>query len=371
MPRPRPARMDIGVAGGLAVWAVVEALLLDGDGSRSVRVLWALAVTVPLAWRRHYPVGVAFGVAALVLLRVLLDQGGTGEEGAMPFPALLVAAYSAAVHARTLVLAIAAGVATYVPLVLTVALSYFEGTGEPSDAAILSFFAFAAWAAGYFVRRRGESAVVEALTAVADERARIARELHDIIGHSMSVISLQAGAAHQLVRRDPDRAETHLAAVQQTAHEALVEMRRLMGVLREDEASYAPQPGLEEIDALVARLGDAGLRVAVSRDAEPGVVVPPSVALAAYRIVQEALTNAQKHAGASRATVDLRLAPEAIDVVVRNERGTRAAGGNGGGGRGLAGMRERVRLFGGALDAAPQADGGFAVHARLPLEQAE
>jgi signal transduction histidine kinase len=310
-------------------------------------------------------------VAAIVLARIVLDQGGPGEEGAMPFPALLVASYSAAVHARTLALAIVAGLATYVPLLLAVALSYFEGTAEPSDGVILSFFAFAAWSAGYFVRRRGESAAAEALTAVADERARIARELHDIIGHSMSVISLQAGAAQQLVHRDPDRAEGHLAAVQQTAHEALVEMRRLMGVLREDEATYAPQPGLDEIDALAERLGDAGLRVAVSRDVAPGVTVPPSVGLAAYRIVQEALTNAHKHAGARNATVDLRLAPEAIEVTVHNERGTRSVAGDGGAGRGLAGMRERVRLFGGELDAGRRDDGGFAVRARLPLEQAE
>ena len=364
----RPAATDLAVALGLAVWALAEALLLDGDGSRPARVAWALGTTLPLIWRRRWPVAIACGLAALVLARVVLDQGGAGEEGAMPFPALLVAAYSAAVHARTLRLAVLAGVALYVPLVCVVLLSYFEGSGEPADAAILSFFAFAAWSAGYFVRRRGESAEVDALAAVAGERARIARELHDIIGHSMSVISLQAGAAEQLLRRDPDKAEGHLRAVQQTAHEALVEMRRLMGVLREDDASYAPQPGLAEIDALVRRLGAAGLDVEVAREEDAGVIVPPSVGLAAFRIVQEALTNAQKHAGARRASVGLRLRADAVEVTVRNPPGKRTPAPNGGG-RGLAGMRERVRVFGGEFEAGPE-DGGYAVRARLPLEEA-
>jgi signal transduction histidine kinase len=325
-------------------------------------------VTLPLIWRRQAPVAVALVMASLVLARVVLDQGGAGEEGAMPFPALLVAAYSAAVHARTLLLAALAGLALYVPLVCVVLLSYFEGSAEPADAAILSFFAFAAWAAGYFVRRRGESAAVDAMAAVADERARIARELHDIIGHSMSVISLQAGAAEQLLRRDPDKAEGHLQAVQQTAHEALVEMRRLMGVLREDDARYAPQPGLGEIGDLARRLGEAGLEVELRVDADDDVTVPPSVGLAAYRIVQEALTNAQRHAGARHATVGLRLAPDAVEVTVRNPPGTREPAA-GDGGRGLAGMRERVRVFGGDLEAGPDG-GGFAVRARLPLEEA-
>ncbi len=350
----RPSRIDAAVVAGLLAWGLAEALLLGGDGSPAVRIAWALAVALPLLWRRRFPVAVACGLGLLVLARVLIDQGGEGEEGAMPFPAMLVAAYSAAAHARTLVLAALAGLATYVPLVCVVFFNYFSGEAEPADAVVLSFFVAAAWAAGYFVRRRGES-------AAAGERARIARELHDIIGHSMSVISLQAGAAEQLLRRDPDRAETHLRAVQQASHEALVEMRRLMGVLREDEAQYAPQPGLEQLPELAGRM--EGVDVRYARQGEGAV--PPSVGLAVYRIVQEALTNAHRHAGARRADVDVRVEPDAVEVTVRNERGS---GGSGpGGGTGLEGMRERVRLFGGELDAGPQADGGFAVRARLPL----
>ena len=360
----KPPALDLALAGALAVWALAEAVVLGGDGATGARVAWALAFTFPLAWRRRAPVAIALGLAAVVLARVLLDQGGTGEEGAMPFPALLLASYSAAVHARTLALAALCGLATYVPLVCAVFLSYFTGDAEPADAVVLSFFAGAAWAAGYFVRRRGESAVIESLEAVAGERARISRELHDIIGHSMSVISLQAGAAEQLLRRDPDRAEGHLKAVQQTAHEALVEMRRLMGVLREDEAEYAPQPGLGSLDALVR---DAGLEVAVVVEGEPPASVPSSIDLAAYRIVQEALTNARKHARAPRADVRIRYGDGELGVVVANPRGARPAAAGESGGRGLAGMRERVRVFGGTVDAGPAADGGFVVSARLPL----
>jgi signal transduction histidine kinase len=360
----RPPASDLLVAGALAAWALAEALLLGGDGSPAVRVAWALAFTLPLAVRRQAPAAVAFCLSAGVLARVLIDQGGAGEEGAMPFPALLTAAYSAAVHARTLPLAIAAGVATYVPLACVVFLGYFSGDAEPADAAILSFFAGAAWAAGYFVRRRGDRAAIESVEAVAGERARIARELHDIIGHSMSVISLQAGAAEQLLKRDPERAEGHLRAVQAAAHEALVEMRRLMGVLREDEAPYAPQPGLGSLDALAR---DAGLEVEIVVEGAPAAL-PPAVDLAAYRIVQEALTNARKHAGAQRARVTVRHGERELALTVANPRGRGAAVDGVSGGRGLAGMRERVRVFGGRVEAGPDGDGGFVVRARLPLE---
>jgi signal transduction histidine kinase len=366
MPR-RPPPLDIALVAGLAVWAVVEALLLAGDGSRPVRVLWALGFTLPLLVRRSAPVPVAALVAAVVTARILIDHGGTGEEGAMPFPALLCASYSGAVHARSLRLAIAAGVVAYVPLLLAILFSYFEGSGEPSDAIILSFFAGAAWSAGYFVRRRGEHAVVESLEAVAAERARIARELHDIIGHSMSVIALQAGAAEQVLRRDPDAAREHLRAVQRTTRSALTEMRRLMGVLREDEAAYAPQPGLANLDALAQ---EAGLAVEVVVEGTRGEI-PPSIDLAAYRIVQEALTNARKHAGAVRAHVAVRYGEGEVELRVSNPPGPRPVLNGDSGGLGLAGMRERVRLFGGSVDAGPSGDGGFAVRARLPLEAPE
>jgi len=238
--------------------------------------------------------------------------------------------------------------------------TYYEGTAEPSDGAILGFFLAAAWAAGYFVRRRGERGDLLAQQAVLEERARIARELHDIIGHSVSVISLQAGAAEQLIRKDPDKAERHLTAVRETAHEALVEMRRLMGVLKEDEAKYAPQPGLAMLDQLIAQ---SGLDVEVRREGEAQALAP-GVDTAAYRIVQEALTNARKHAAGTHAEVTVRWEPEALELEVVNER--REVAGQNGGGQGLVGMRERVRLFGGTVQAGPEGR-RFRVTARLPL----
>jgi signal transduction histidine kinase len=356
----RPSPLDIALVAALATWAVLEAVLLDGEGSTAQRVAWALGFTLPLLLRRQFPVAVCVTVGAVIAARVLIANGDTQEEGAMPLPVILVAAFSAAVHARTLPLAVAGGVAVGAAMATAVFSTYYEGTAEPSDGAILGFFLIAAWGAGYFVRRRGERGELAAQQAVLEERARIARELHDIIGHSVSVISLQAGAAEQLLRRDPDRAETHLRAVRETAHEALVEMRRLMGVLKEDEARYAPQPGLAMLDQLVEQ---SGLDVDVRREGEQQPLAP-GVDTAAYRIVQEALTNARKHGAGTGARVLVRYEPEAVQLEIVNDR--REVEVQNGGGHGLVGMRERVRLFGGTVAAGPEGD-VFRVRARLPL----
>jgi signal transduction histidine kinase len=348
----RPSRLDLALAAILAVWASLEAALLDGPGSTAERVAWALAYTLPLVWRRRWPVGVAVFVAAVVLARVLVaQQGPAEEEGAMPFPALLLAAFTAAVHAHTLRLAIVAGVACYAALVCAVFFDYYTGAAEPSDAAILSFFVVAAWGSGYYVRRRGA-------TGAAEERARIARELHDIVGHSISVISLQAGAAEQLIHKDADRAAEHLRIVQRTASEALGELRRLLSVLREDDPSYAPQPGLGALPALAR---DSGLEVDVREEGEPRALAP-GVDLTAYRIVQEALTNAAKHGAEPRASVLVRYAPGEVVLEVSN-RATASVPSVGG--HGLIGMRERVELYGGTLETGPHGD-RFRVCARLP-----
>ena len=352
----RPSLLDLTIATTLAVWAVVEAVALSGEGSTAERVAWALAFTVPLAVRRQFPVGVALFIGVVVAARALIADGGTQEEGAMPLPAVLFAAFTAAAHARTVPHAVIGLAGTLVALACVVFLTYWEGTAEPSDGAILSFFVIAAWGAGFFVRRRG---AVAAQQAVLEERARIARELHDIIGHSVSVVSLQAGAAEQLLRKDPDRAEQHLKAVRETAHEALVEMRRLMGVLKEDDAQYAPQPGLAMLDDLVKQ---SGLEVEVTEQG-PRRPLAPGVDLAAYRVVQEALTNARKHGHGRHARVRVAYEDDAVVLEVVNERG--AAQQQNGGGHGLVGMAERVRLFGGTLEAAPDGT-AFRVRARLP-----
>jgi signal transduction histidine kinase len=352
----RPPTIDLLLAAALIAWAVLEALLLDGSGSHAERVAWGVAMSVPVALRRQFPLPVAIGLAAVVILRVL-SAGGEAEEGAMPFPSLLLATFSASAHVRSVPLAALGGVATYAALVLAVGTGFYSGDQQPSDIAILSFFVLAAWGAGHFVRRR---AAGEARLAVMAERARISRELHDIIGHSMSVISLQAGAAEQLLDRDPARARTHLQAVLGTTSDALAEMRRLMGVLEEEDAGYAPQPGLAKLPELAAQ---AGFPVELRQEGERPAL-SPGLDLTAYRVVQEALTNARKHGGAERAGVHVRYAADAVEVEIRNPLGAWAQGESGG--RGLAGMHERVRLYGGELEAGADGD-EFRVRARLPL----
>jgi len=205
--------------------------------------------------------------------------------------------------------------------------------------------------------------------AVAEERRRIARDLHDVVAHSVSVMTVQAGAARLLLDEEPKRAREPLLAVEETGRQALGEMRRLLGILRraEGKAALAPQPGLARLDDLVAQARAGGLPVELTVEGERAAL-PPGVDLAAYRIVQEALTNARKHGGPARAHVALRYGREALELEVTNDGG--ASANDGSGGHGLVGMRERVALYGGELEAGPRASGGYAVRARLPVEAA-
>jgi signal transduction histidine kinase len=215
--------------------------------------------------------------------------------------------------------------------------------------------------------RRAERLEREQLAAVAEERARIARELHDVIAHSVSVMVVQAGAAEEVLTRSPARAVDPIRAVQETGRQALVEMSRLVGLLREDgeELGLAPQPGIDALGALLAQVRDSGLPVELRVDGERRPL-PLAVELSAYRIVQEALTNALKHAGEARAEVRLRYRPEAFEVEIVDDGGGDGTGHVGG--HGLAGMRERVSVFGGEFAAGRRHEGGFRVRALLPLE---
>jgi signal transduction histidine kinase len=202
--------------------------------------------------------------------------------------------------------------------------------------------------------------------AVADERERIARELHDIVAHCVGVMVVQAGAAEDLLDRDPQHARAPLRAIQDTGREAVGELQRMLGLLRAGaaETTLAPQPGAAQLDELVAQIHAAGLPVRLEVDGTPRPL-PPGIELAGYRIVQEALTNTLKHAGVASATVLMRYEQRALEIeVVDNGRG----GASNGRGHGLIGMRERVALYGGELDAGPRPQGGFRVCARLPVE---
>ncbi|HEX8104330.1 MAG TPA: histidine kinase [Solirubrobacteraceae bacterium] len=369
----RPPRVDLLLAGALLLWASLEAAFVAGPGPGWARALTAVAYTVPLVFRRQAPVLVLAFVTGVLILRSATS--GVPEGGAMPFPSLLLGAFSAALYARPRWVAVAAALLAPAGILAGMATGYFVGDQTPVDFAILAFISSGAWVGGWLVRRRAaqlaeaEAAAPElAREAVAAERARMARELHDIVAHSVSIIAVQAGAAEALIDADRDAAREHVAAIRRTAHEALVELRRLLGVLREEEPGYRPQPGLDRLSELIEEARAAGLSVELDEEGTPGHI-PAGVDLAAYRIVQEGLTNARRHAGPVHAVVRLRHAAGRLDVEVVNEAGAGDAAAGEGSGQGLIGMRERARLSGGTLEAGPAPDGGFRVRASLPLEE--
>lgn len=203
---------------------------------------------------------------------------------------------------------------------------------------------------------------------IYEERLRIAQEVHDVVGHSLSVITMQAGVALHVVDRRPEQARVALEAIRTTSKHALDDLRRAIGVFREtDEASATrrPAPGLSQIQELADRVVHSGVPVAVEVTGEP-IDLPAAVDLAAYRIVQESLTNVLRHAGSASATVHITYADSAVELDITDD-GTGGASTGGGGGFGVSGMRERARAIGGTLDAGPRPQGGFGVHARLPV----
>jgi signal transduction histidine kinase len=204
--------------------------------------------------------------------------------------------------------------------------------------------------------------------AAYDERARIARELHDVIAHSVSVMVIQAGGARLVMGSDPDRAERSLRSVERAGRDALAEMRRLLGVLDrgEDPRALAPQPGLSNIEELLARARESGLATSLRIDGEPATV-SPALDLCAYRIVQEALTNAIKHAGPACAEVRVRWRLSALELVISDDGRGPGPVIDAAAGHGIPGMRERVALHGGSIESGARASGGFIVQARLPL----
>jgi signal transduction histidine kinase len=369
-----PAREDVQdgaialvvtVFAQLDLWLNIESATHYGPQG-VVAVATAIA-TLALALRRRAPLACACVVAAAVgvpELATVLTIQLWGD-----FLPLLVAGYSVARHAPARAAAAGAGA-------LAAALAIVELRVPVSGTAANIPFIWvpfcAALAAGRALRVREQRHAAErdasVRSAVAGERERIARELHDIVGHSVSVMVVQAGAAEDLLERDPARAREPLQAIQETGREAVAELRRMLGLLRGEAAApaLAPQPGTAELDELVAQIGAAGLPVRLDIHGTPRSL-PPGIELAGYRIVQEALTNALKHAGAASATVSLRYGVQALEVEVLDDG---SGGSVNGRGHGLIGMRERATLYGGELEAGPGPDGGFRVRARLPVEAA-
>jgi signal transduction histidine kinase len=368
--------VDALVAAALLLLTVVQVGFAEPpSGSRSAALLFAPATTLPLAWRRRVPLAVLAVVAAATVAQSLVAVPPVSFG---TFLAMLLAIYSVAAHSGRREALVGAAIGA---VAVTV-----QGLREAGDAsafeAVYGIVYFGgAWVLGRALRRRrlaslelqGRAARLEwereerARAAVAEERARIARELHDVIAHSMSVIVVQAGAAEQILDTDPARAREALRSIRRAGNDALEEMRRLLGILRraDEELTLAPQPSIARLDELLRQARAGGLPVELVVDGQPRPLAP-GVELAAYRIVQEALTNSRKHAGAGHAKVIVRYAPDALELdVVDNGRPSQAGEGTG---HGLVGMRERAALYGGVLEAAARPEGGFAVHARLPLD---
>jgi signal transduction histidine kinase len=352
------------------------------------RLLLAAVIAVPVGLRRRQP-RPAFG--ALVILAVIVTAVGLAAPAD---PVLFLAAayvlYIVTVRGRTRASLGALMVALTVILVTQILIRVHQLPADRGQSSLLAAVALViAWMTGYSVRQRRLYAQMlrheAASSAVAGERLRIARELHDVVAHSMSVIAVQAGYGQYVIDTSPASAREALGAIQATSTDALEEMRRMLGLLRQHEqqntaagrepsrsAPLAPAPGLGDLDRLIERTRAAGLAVAVGRSG-PVRMVPAGVDLSAYRIIQEALTNVVKHAGSgARCTVSLGYENKVLQVRIADDGGlplVPAAGvpAETGSGHGLTGMRERAHLCGGEFTAGPLADGGFQVTAMLPL----
>lgn len=380
--RPSPMAIDAVVAVVACVAAELEfALGANINGPMWVNVVAGAATTLPIAFRRRWPLGVAVVLAAVVAGQEALN-GDLTENSITPLFTLPMAVYTLAAYTdrrRALI-----GLGAVITLIwLDVLLSNHGGSADFLFTALL---VGGPWLVGRIVAARGELAMElrdkadrlereqekQSQLAVAHERARIARELHDVVAHNVSVMVVQAAAARRMIDHDSSKAKEALGSVEQTGRSALKEMRRMVGMLGQaDEGlALAPQPSVDELEWLVERARQAGLEVELTIEGEKKRL-ESGVDLSAFRIVQEALTNTLKHAGPARAHVTLRYGEHDVEVDVSdNGRGVPASAGNGAViGQGLVGMRERVAMLGGEIEAGYRKDGGFAVHAKLPLER--
>jgi len=334
-----------------------------------------VAMCLPLVLRRRYPLAVALVCGGLTMVYGLSSL----PDPPVPYAGLL-SLYSVATHGSR-DHANAAGIIA--AFAITSAL-LVDPAADLEDATVQLLLFATAWLLGDSTRRRREAATAlaeradqlertraaEAAAAVAAERSRIARELHDVVAHHLSMMVVQAEAGAVATHRDPGRTEAVFDAIGAAGKQALTEMRRLLGVLKQDgPAELAPQPGAGEIPSLVDGVRSTGLSVDFTVSGDPPEL-PLAVGLTAYRIVQEALTNSVRHSGASSVTVAVAYDDRVVQVTVSDD----GAGGSTParpGGHGLVAMRERVALVGGTLDAGPAPQGGWTVRAVLPLDGGE
>jgi signal transduction histidine kinase len=373
------------------VLAFAVALIGLGAGTREVRQhgpLAALAyvgIVVPIVFRRRYPVGTFIVVIAAGALEVLLLPHPINSDISVLIALYTLAAYRPRRISVPGLIVCLIGSAIAVEIWVTGPHMKFSWFGFGGVTALFCGPALLAWLLGDSMRwRRGfykaleERAVrleaerdAQAQIAVASERARIARELHDVVAHNVSVMVVQADGAAFALDSSPERTKEALGAISRTGRQALAEMRQLLGVLRtasDEGATLTPQPGLEQIADLLAHSRAAGLPVSFTVE---GVAteLPPGVALAAYRVVQESLTNIRKHAGPdATASVAMRFCEDGMRIVITDDGP--GATTQDGAGHGLVGMRERVELYGGTVAAGPREAGGYQVTATIPLSKA-
>lgn len=370
-----PGLVDALIALAIAVTGTVD--LAQSNIYRPVgQWVGALLLTSgALLFRRRAPVIV---LAAVLLLQATVHTGEAADDPAFQFLATFLACFSVGAHVRLRV-----SVASIAGAVVFFAV-YNLSRGADWESAVFGGVLFwMAWTIGlslHFSQQRKEEAETRAVqlesegaervrAAVADERARIARELHDAVAHSVSVMVLQVGAVRRRLRDEQDSEREMLTRVEQTGREAVTELQRMLGLLRREEpdAGLAARPSLARLDELIEQVETAGLPVELRVDGEPHPL-PTGVDVSAYRIVQEALTNVLKHAGRARAAVHVRYHPTEVELeVIDDGRGRSDGGEDQGLGHGLVGMRERVALFGGRLETGAMPTGGFAVRARLPV----
>jgi signal transduction histidine kinase len=388
-PTPRPSWLRRGRYDLVEVADVIIALICfattnstltnananhHGHHSTGVLVLVALVISAPLALRTRFPLGAwMFSAAALIWSSLVIPPGSLSGPDVPVAGALVygLCLYAVALRCRPRIVAAAVAV--------TVAGTAFVDSGAVPQAVFLAAVPILLGVV-VRVRRSGERQLAEqerrhsGERALLEERQRIARELHDVVAHHMSVIAIQAEAApYKTADPAPELVES-FGEIRASALAGLGELRRVLGVLRTGEPGTAPQPGLSDLDALLDSARSGGVSVSVTCSGSP-VALPEGVDLSAYRIVQEALSNAMRHAPGSRVQVQLTYRPDSLALEIRNDAvasvlvasGAREAGG----GHGLVGMRERVTMLGGSLDAGPTGDGGFRVAAVLPVRHLE
>ena len=402
--------LDVGLAAGLVLVAILshqsdqpDLRHLDGPGSlpplppppglsdrtsfwdSAGPVLLLVMVAAPLVVRRRYPLSTLWVV---LLMATMVTEHPDAQR--LSFYACVIAAYSAAVYSPYRVLALLS-----LPVTALLMGEMQDDSAEPALGGainavpqgavpflILAPIAVAAWGLRTMQDRAdAEQAHVATLQresaeavrrAAEEERARIARELHDVVTHNVSVMVIQAGAARKVLDAAPGQAREALLSVEASGRAAMTELRHVMGLLTADGETLdlAPQPRMAELESLVGRVRASGLPVELVVTGSPDVVMPDGVVLAGYRVVQEALTNVVKHAAGSSATVRVDYGSTHLTIEVTDTGGTRPLSADAGSGQGLIGLRERLALYGGTLDAGPRIRGGYRLEAVIPLAPA-